>query len=94
MGKLTGVLAAAELEDADLFAFDLAQHFGAHLGAGNIGSADLGRFAFTHHQHPVEDDLAGGLGSLIELDLQLIAFPHFILTASVVDNRVHLFCTP
>src|SRR6185437_8300595 len=81
------VLAAAELDDADLVGAAVLAHGGGHGGAGHGRRTDGDRLAFADQQHLVE--LHGGaFFGVQQLHAQDIALLHAILLATGLDDCV------
>src|SRR3546814_7714844 len=66
------VLAAAELDDADLVGATVADDFRGHAGALER-VADLDAVAVAEHEHVVERDLVAGLVLAEQLDAERLA---------------------
>src|SRR5690606_15407710 len=75
---LAMVLAAAELDDADLVGAAVADDLGGDAGALER-VADLDAVAVAEHEHVVERDLLAGLVLAEQLDAERLAFHHAVL---------------
>src|SRR3546814_10427768 len=75
---LAMVLAAAELDDADLVGATVADDFRGHAGALER-VADLDAVAIAEHEHVVERDLVAGLVLAEQLDAERLALHHAVL---------------
>ena len=85
---LAMVLAAAELDDADLVGTTVAAHLGGDAGARHGGCADGDAVAFADQQHVVERDRGIGFGIQF-LDAQDFALHHAVLATAGNNDCVH-----
>src|SRR5690606_32660291 len=85
--QLAVVLAAAELDDADLVRTAVADHLGGDAGALER-IAELHALAVAQHQDVVELDLAAGFG-FEQFDAQGLALHHAVLLTAGDNNCVH-----
>ena len=83
------VLAATELDDADLVVTAVGADRRGDLGAGDDRRADRDRLAITQHQHLVEIDRAARLG-IQQLDAQRLALHHAVLLTAGDHDCVHV----
>src|SRR5512143_3980303 len=82
------VLAAAELDDADLIAATVRLHSGRYLAARQEGGANLDVVAVGNHQYFGQFHLAARFHGEL-LNTQGLALGHSILFATGLDYRVH-----
>ena len=88
---LEGVLlAAAELLDHKLVAFDFAEDLGGYSRALNDGLTDL-RTAVpvAYKKDPIKLDCVGPLREILPLYLERLALFHPVLMGTVTDDCVH-----
>src|SRR5690606_38693897 len=85
---LAMVLAAAELDDADLVGAAVADDLRGDGGALER-VADLDAVAVAEHEHVVERDLVAGLVLAEQLDAERLALHHAVLLAAGDQNCVH-----
>src|ERR1700722_11712862 len=91
MGFLALVmLAAAELDDADLVALAMAFHGCDHLGRTHIGSSDRHRRTRTDQQHLIEFD-AGALVCVELLDTHHGTFLNAVLFTARGNHGIHFW---
>src|SRR5262245_23975066 len=86
---LTEVLAPTHLLNIDLVASFLTHHLGGHAGPGNLGLADLDAPLAGNEQDVVKRNRIARLSAVAEIDLNLVARRHLILTPIGSNNRVH-----
>src|SRR5699024_6402894 len=82
------VLAALELDDANLVATAVGEHLGGDLSAFDVRGPDAHIVAFANHQNLVDLD-AGALLGVQLLDAQNVAFSGPVLFAAGGKYRVH-----
>src|SRR5690606_7434827 len=82
------VLAATELDDADLLRTALGHHFCSDLAAFHVGSTNFDGLAFANHQHLVEADYFTCLCFQL-LQLEGFTLHHTVLLATTFNYRVH-----
>lgn len=85
--EAAGVFPAAEMLDEVLFR-GVLDHFADDAHAFKIWPADPGIIAVLEKQHLAEFDAIADLG-VAEIDIDLLAFSHTVLSGAVFDNRVH-----
>src|SRR5690606_30701780 len=85
---LAMVLAAAELDDADLVGAAVADDLRGDGGALER-VADLDAVAVAQHEHVVERDLVAGLVLAEQLDAERLALHHAVLLTAGDQNCVH-----
>ena len=88
-GALHGVLAAAELENADLVGAAVMGHDSGHGSTFHDGGTDLKAFFGAHSEHFVENHFAFNVG-VEGFDLEKITFGNAVLLAAGLDNCVHV----
>lgn len=88
-GRLHGVLAAAELEDADLFATAVGKDGRGDRSAFDRRIADLEAFFAADGENFGEGHLSAGFNSK-GFNLELVADGNAVLLTASLDNSVHV----
>ena len=82
---LLGVLALAELENANLIGTAFGDHGSGHGSAFNRRGADLQFLAFANGEHFGQGDLVANLDVAEEFNLEQVAFGDTVLLAAGLD---------
>src|SRR5690606_9864796 len=83
------VLAATELDDADLVATTMSTDFSSHLGTFNNGCTDVDVITVTDQQYAIELNSGAGFGFQL-LYSQVFAFVHLVLLTTSNNYCVHV----
>lgn len=85
--QMTGIVAAPALENKNLLAAGLVDHFSGHGRVGNTGSADFD-FAAAQHKNLIKSHFGASFSSEL-FDENLGAFLNAVLLSTGLDNSVH-----